>query len=212
MKTMTKNSKEFNSNISNRLYDEWTLKCYNKRSDEELPLGLEDWLFATYEISKFDDAILFHMKMGVYFDNETFANIKKLFMNDIDKKGASQAVKDSVESIIDEYIEYYSSFDEAKGKTKKVMFQEIDDLYYSCISLIRDASTDEVWDRSEESIDDYYNSFLEKINNRKELLSNLDEGDILYSMFEKIELCRDFHMIDALYNKLGEYLEANFED
>ena len=51
-------------------------------------------------------------------------------MNDLDKKGASQAVKDSVESIIDEYIEYYSSFDEAKGKTKKVMFKEIDELYY----------------------------------------------------------------------------------
>ena len=152
------------------------------------------------------------MKMGVYFDNETFANIKKLFMNDLDKKGASQAVRDSVESIIDEYIEYYSSFDEAKGKTNKVMFQEIDDLYYSCISLIRDASTDELLDRSDKSIDDYYNSFLEKINNRKELWPNLDEGDILYSMFEKIELCRDFHMIDALYNKLGEYLEANYKD
>ena len=75
-----------------------------------------------------------------------------------------------------------------------------------------DASTDELWDRSEKNIDDYYNSFLEKINNRKELWPNLDEGDILYSMFEKIELCRDFHMIDALYNKLGEYLEANYKD
>ena len=94
MKTMTKNSK--NSNISNRLYDEWTLKCYSHRSDEELPLGIEDWLFETYEISKFDAAILFHMKMGVYFDNETFANIKKLFMKDLDNKGASQEVKDSV--------------------------------------------------------------------------------------------------------------------
>ena len=187
MKTMTRNS-----NIYDRLYDEWP--------------------FAAYEASKFDDAILFHMKMGVYFDNETFASIKKLFMNDLDKKGASQAVKDSVESIIDEYIDYYSSFDEAKGKTNKIMFQGIDDLYYSCISLIRDASTDELFDRSEESIDDYYNSFLEKINNRKELCPNLDEGDILYSMFEKIELCRDLHIIDALYNKLGEYLEANYKD
>ena len=59
-----------NSNINNRLYDEWT--------------------FATYETSKFSDAILFHMKMGVYFDNETFASIKKLFMNDLEKKGVSQ--------------------------------------------------------------------------------------------------------------------------
>ena len=41
---MTTNSND--SNINNRLYDEWTLKCYNNRSDEELPLGIEDWLFA----------------------------------------------------------------------------------------------------------------------------------------------------------------------
>lgn len=68
--------------------------------------------------------------------------------------------------------------------------------------------------RVQPKIDDYYNSFLDSLDKTKELGHNIDEGDVLYKMFQTMAKCKieggEFNMIDALENKFGEYIEANY--
>lgn len=179
-------------------------------NDDDWNKKVEDYFFAAYEYSKFVDAIDFHRFNNVYFDIETIADILGLFLEDLEKKGASQAVKKEVRTRIVAYIKDYK----IECEPKKVMIQEIDDLYYFCIDLIRDASMNGKKSTSKKSVDDYYESFLDSIDKTKELGYNIDEGDVLYKMFQTIAKCKveggEFNMIDALYDKLGEYLEANY--
>ena len=96
------------------------------------------------------------------------------------------------------------------------MIQELGDIFYFCIGLIRDASMNGKKSTSYKSVDDLYKSFLGNIDIYRNRMHNIDEADVLYLMFNEILFCSriggDFHMIDALYNKLGEYLEANYKD
>ena len=192
--TILTNSKENNSNVSKHRYSSFSLAYYEKQM--------------------INSAIRFLAHNNVYIDDETFANIKKLVMDDLDKRNASQKDKDEVSASFDRDIDYYKY--EVKGNTRKVMIQELDDLFYFCISIVRDISMDGKKSTSKKSIDDYYKSFLDDIDRYKKWLHNFEEVDVMYLMFEVICGCKidggDFHMIDALQNKLGEYLEANFKD
>lgn len=68
----------------------------------------------------------------------------------------------------------------------------------------------------DKDISDIKKFFIEDIDRYKNLLHNIEKVDVLYIMFDVMCGCKDFggdfHMIDALYNKLGEYLEANYKD
>ena len=192
--TILTNSKENNSNVSKHRYSSFSL--------------------AYYERQMINSAIRFLAHNNVYIDDETFANIKKLVMDDLDKRNASQKDKDEVSASFDRDIDYYKY--KVKGNTRKVMVQELDDLFYFCISIVRDISMDGKKSTCKNTIDDYYKSFLDDIDRYKKFLHNLEKVDVIYLMFEVICGCKidggDFHMIDALYDKLGEYLEANFKD
>ena len=189
---MTRNSK--NSNIIKQAHSSFSIEFYERQM--------------------INGALMFLIRNNVYFDKETFLDIKKLAMDDLYKKGASKKDKDEVAASIDMYIDHYK--DGLKGNTRKVMIQELGDLFYCCIGIIRDASMNGKKSTSNKSIDDYYKEFIANIDRYKKGLHNIEEVDVLYSMFEVIRKCKmcggDFHMIDALYNKLGEYIEANYKD
>lgn len=131
------NSKRINSTI-NRTIDKDIHSDLNFPfyMDDDWNKKVEDYFFAVYEYSKFVDAIDFHKLNNIYFDHSTLWGIKKLFMEDLEKKGASNYVKNEVAMRIAGYIENYN----VVCTPKKVMIQEIDDLYYFCNLLIRDAS------------------------------------------------------------------------
>ena len=192
--TILTNSKENNSNVSKHRYSSFSL--------------------AYYERQMINSAIRFLAHNNVYIDDETFANINKLVMDDLDKRNASQKDKDEVSASFDRDIDYYKY--KVKGNTRKVMVQELDDLFYFCISIVRDISMDGKKSTCKKTIDDYYKSFLDDIDRYKKFLHNLEEVDVIYLMFEVICGCKidggDFHMIDALYDKLFEYLEVNHKD
>ena len=162
MKTMTTNSndsKKFNSNIF--------LANYGK------------YLFL-YPLN-------FLWNNKVYLDNETLLDIKELVMDELDKKYASQEVKDKVESDIDKFIVYFKK--EAKGETKKVMIQELDDIFYFCIGLIRDASMNGKKAHLKKTIDEHYKTFLGNLYIYRNRMHNIDEADALYLMFNEILFC-----------------------
>ena len=194
MKTMTKNSKEFNSNISKQAHSSFSIEFYERQM--------------------INAALGFLLRNNVYFYDEALLDIKELVMNDLGKKNASKKDKDEVADHIDSYFDYYK--DGFKANTNKIMIQDLGDLFYCCIGIIRDASMNGKKSTSNKSIDDYYKEFIANIDRYKKGLHNIEEVDVLYSMFEVIRKCKyeggDFHMIDALYNKLGEYLEANYKD
>lgn len=192
MKTMTKNSK--NSNISKQTHSSFSIEFYERQM--------------------INAALGFLIRNNVYFYDEAFLDIKELVMDDLARKNASKKDKDEVADHIDSYFDYYK--DSFKANTNKVMIQELGDIFYCCIGIIRDASMNGKKSTSNKSIDDYYKEFIANIDRYKKGLHNIEEVDVLYSMFEIIRKCKyeggDFHMIDTLYNKLGEYLEANYKD
>lgn len=194
MKTMTKNSKEFNSNISKQAHSSFSIEFYERQM--------------------INAALGFLLRNNVYFCDEALLDIKELVMNDLGKKNAIKKDKDEVADHIDSYFDYYK--DGFKANTNKIMIQDLGDLFYCCIDIIRDASMNGKKSTSNKSIEDYYKEFIANIDRYKKGLYNIEEVDVLYSMFEVIRKCKyeggDFHMIDALYNKLGEYLEANYKD
>ena len=186
MTTNSNDSKKFNSNI----------------------------FLANYGKDLFIDPLNFLWNNKVYLDNETLLDIKELVMDELDKKNASKEAKDKVVANIDKSIVYFKK--EVKGETKKVMIQELDDIFYFCIGLIRDASMNGKKSTSKKSIDEHYKTFLGNLDIYRNCMHNIDEADALYLMFNEILFCSriggDFHMIDALENKLCEYLEANYKD
>ena len=71
--------------------------------------------FFTYSLEDYADElfnspITFLANNHVYFDNEALLNIKKLVMDNLDKKNASQEVKDEVADRIDFNISMYNAF------------------------------------------------------------------------------------------------------
>ena len=222
MKTMTTNSKELNSTLIE-------IKPSDFKEDWDV-LYMQTSLLG-FEYHLFDDALHFLTLNNVFFDRNTILDIKKAVMNDIDKKNVGNEIvnvqlrnevvpmklKDVVSKQIDEDIEGYVNYVESNVKNpKKMVIQEIDDLYYSCISLIRDASMNGKKNESSDSVDYFYDEFQDKVEDLKNLGCKPENGGILQVMFQVIMMCKmcggDFHMIDALYNKFGEYLEANYKD
>lgn len=190
--TMTTISKS--SNISNQAHSSFSLFAYERK------------MFIT--------AMNFLKNNNIYLYDEAFSDIKKFFIEDLFKKKASLDDMYEVAASIDNYFVYNK--DKFKANTRKVMIQKIEDLFSFCIDIIRDFSMNGKKSTSKRTIDDFYKSFLEDVDKRKNCLHNIDEVDVLYSMFCEMLKCYfeggDFHMIDALDDKLGEYLEANYED
>lgn len=222
MKTMTKNSKKSNSTLI-------SIKPSDFKEDWDALYKQTSLLGFEYHL--FFDALHFLALNNVFFDRNTILDIKKAVMNDIDKKNVGNEIvnmqlrngvvpmklKDVVSKRIDKDIEEYVEYVESNVKNpKNMMIQEIDDLYYSCISLIQDASMDGKKSTSPVSVDYFYDVFQDKVEDLKNLGCHLRNGGILQVMFQVIMMCKmeggDFHMIDTLYNKLGEYLEDNYKD
>ena len=181
---------------------------------------VSDDALAEYVYHLFEDAIEFHKLNNVYFDEETLSDIKKLFMKELDKIVDSQEVEDEVSSHIDAYIQSYV----IEGEPKKAMFEEIDDLYYSCIDLIKEASKNVKENTCKKTIDDYINKFDNRIDKLYDLeliyhadFPGADMGLVfVYDiMFQTILKCYfdggDFKMIQELHTKLEEDFEGYLE-
>ena len=183
-----------------------------------------------FEYHLFFDALHFLALNNVFFDRNTILDIKRAVMKDIDKKNVGNEIvniqlnevvpmklKDAVSYLIDKRIEEYVNYVDIKvNNPKKMVIQEIDDLYYICISLIRDASMNGKKNTSPDGVDYFCYVFQDKVKDLENLGCYLRNGGIIQVMFQVIMMCKmeggDFHMIDTLYNKLGEYLEANYKD
>ena len=184
-----------------------------------------------FEYHLFFDALHFLALNNVFFDRNTILDIKRAVMKDIDKKNVGNEIvnmqlknevvpmklKDEVSNLIDKRIEEYVNYVEIKvNNPKKMVIQEIDDLYYTCISLIRDASMNGKKNTSPDGVDYFCYVFQDKVEDLKNLGCYPENGGIIQVMFQVIMMCKmcggDFHMIDSLENKLGEYLEANYKD
>ena len=183
-----------------------------------------------FEYHLFFDALHFLALNNVFFDRNTILDIKRAVMKDIDKKNVGNEIvniqlnevvpmklKDAVLHRIDKDIEGYMEYVDIKvNNPKKMVIQEIDDLYYICISLIRDASMNGKKNTSPVGVDYFYDVFQDIVEDLKNLGCYPENGGIIQAMFQVIMMCKmcggDFHMIDTLYNKLGEYLEANYKD
>ena len=182
-----------------------------------------------FEYHLFFDALHFLALNNVFFDRNTILDIKRAVMKDIDKKNVGNEIvniqlnevvpmklKDAVSYLIDKRIEEYVNYVDIKvNNPKKMVIQEIDDLYYICISLIRDASMNGKKNTSPDGVDYFCYVFQDKVKDLENLGCYLRNGGIIQVMFQVIMMCKmeggDFHMIDTLYNKLGEYLEANYK-
>ena len=183
-----------------------------------------------FEYHLFFDALHFLALNNIFFDRNTILDIKRAVMKDIDKKNVGNEIvylqlnevvqmklKDAVSYLIDKRIEEYVNYVDIKvNNPKKMVIQEIDDLYYICISLIRDASMNGKKNTSPDGVDYFCYVFQDKVEDLENLGCYLRNGGIIQVMFQVIMMCKmeggDFHMIDALYNKLGEYIEANYKD
>ena len=213
----SKNSKEFNS-ILNTAFDHQLDSILND-ADEAVKDNWAETLLGNYEHSKLTDAINLYDRLDMYFDNDTLNDIFALFEKDLEKKGGSIEARETYCSLInyyEDFVNYRFHYDNYNvGEIKKIMIQEIDDLYYSCISLIIETSMNVKKSTSKNSVDDYYKSFLDNIAKLEKFVHNIDESDVVFIMFWEIVKCKrdggDFHMIDTLYNKLGEYLEENYK-
>ena len=221
MKTMTKNSKKSYSTLI-------SIKPSDFKEDWDVLYKQTSLLGFEYHL--FFDALHFLALNNIFFDRNTILDIKRAVMKDIDKKNIGNEIvylqlneevqmklKDAVSYLIDKRIEEYVNYVDIKvNNPKKMVIQEIDDLYYICISLIRDASMNGKKNTSPDGVDYFCYVFQDKVEDIENLGCYLRNGGIIQVMFQVIMMCKmeggDFHMIDALYNKLGEYLEANYKD
>ena len=211
-------------------------KSYSTLISIKPPDFKEDWdalykqtSLLGFEYHLFFDALHFLALNNVFFDRNTILDIKRAVMKDIDKKNVGNEIvniqlnevvpmklKDAVSYLIDKRIEEYVNYVDIKvNNPKKMVIQEIDDLYYICISLIRDASMNGKKNTSPDGVDYFCYVFQDKVKDLENLGCYLRNGGIIQVMFQVIMMCKmeggDFHMIDTLYNKLGEYLEANYK-
>lgn len=151
--------------------------------DEDFFEKTSKYAFAEYEHYLFADAIDFHKLNNIYFDYPALLKIKQFFMDDLDKKGASRAVKKEVEEGIDAYIANYK----IEGEPRKELpadLNDVNDLYYYCYILVRAAAPRK--SRTKKTEDDYYEEFVNKWN--KIYDSNLVDK-------ESMKDCELYHLI-----------------
>ena len=124
---------------------------------------------------------------------------------------------DEVSSHIDAYIQSYV----IEGEPKKVMFKELEDIYCSCIDLVKEASKNVKENTCKKTIDDdYLINFETKLNNLIDfnLIDGLwdDRGFVFarHLMFQIILKCfvdgGDSKMIDELHLKLEEDFQEHY--
>lgn len=192
------------------------LQCPYNTEDDDFEQTVSGNALAEYVYYLFEDAIEFHKLNNVYFDEKTLQNIKELFMDEV-VDIANDAVEDEVSSHIDAYIQSYV----IEGEPKKVMFEEAEDIYCSCIDLVKEASKSVKENTCKKTIDDdYIISFGTKVNTLLDfnLFDTLwdDRGLVFvrYLMFQIILKCfvdgGDFNMIQELHTKLEEYFKKEY--
>lgn len=193
------------------------LQCPFDTEDDDFEQTISGNALAEYIYYLFEDAIEFHKLNNVYFDEETLQNIKELFMDEVVDTGANEAVADEVTNHIDEYIQSYR----IEGEPKKVMFEETEDIYYSCIGLVKEASKNVKENTCKKTIDDYIITFGSKCNNSLDfnLFDTLwdDRGLVFvrHLMFLTMLKCYvdggDSKMIDELHKKLEENFKEDYQ-
>lgn len=184
--------------------------------DDDFEEKASGYALAEYVYHLFEDAIEFHKLNNIYFDWLMLLDIKKAFLEELDNIDANEAVVDEVSNHIDAYIQSYV----IEGEPKKVMFKELEDIYCSCIDLVKEASKNVKENKCKKSIDDdYIITFGTKLNN----LLDFDLFDTLWTnrglvfvrhlMFQIILKCYvdggDFNMIQELHTKLEEYFKEH---
>ena len=185
--------------------------------DDDFEQTVSGNALAEYVYHMFEDAIEFHKLNNVYFDDEALHDIKELFIDEVVDTGANEAVVDEVSSHIDRYIQSYK----IEGEPKKVMFKELEDIYCSCIDLIKEASKNVKENTCKKTIDDdYIITFGTKLNNLLDfnLFDTLwdDRGFVFvrHLMFQIILKCfvdgGDSKMIDELHTKLEEVFKKDY--
>ena len=185
--------------------------------DDDFEQTVSGNALAEYVYHMFEDAIEFHKLNNVYFDDEALHDIKELFIDEVVDTGANEAVVDEVSSHIDRYIQSYK----IEGEPKKVMFKELEDIYCSCIDLIKEASKNVKENTCKKNIDDdYIITFGTKLNNLLDfnLFDTLwdDRGFVFvrHLMFQIILKCfvdgGDSKMIDELHTKLEEVFKKDY--
>ncbi len=138
------------------------LQCPYNTEDDDFEQTVSGQAISEYVYHMFADAIEFHKLNNVYFDEETLQNIKELFIDEVVDTGANEAVVDEVSSHIDAYIQSYK----IEGEPKKVMFEELEDIYCSCIDLVKEASKNVKENTCKKTIDDdYLINFGRRLNN-----------------------------------------------
>lgn len=185
--------------------------------DDDFEEKASGYALAEYVYYLFEDAIEFHKLNNVYFDQQTILDIKNLFMEELDEIGANEAVEDEVSSHIYAYMGHYM----IEGEPKKVMFKDLEDIYCSCIDLVKEASKSVKENTCKKTIDDdYIISFGTKLNHLLDLglidclLDNRGLVFVRHVMFQTILKCfvdgGDFNMIQELYNKLEENFKKDY--
>jgi len=185
--------------------------------DDDFEEKASGYALAEYAYHMFEDAIEFHKLNNIYFDEEALQDLKELFIDEVVDTGANEAVVNEVSSNIDEYIQSYK----IEGEPKKVMFKELEDIYCSCIDLVKEASENVKENTCKKTIDDdYLINFETKLNNLIDfnLIDGLwtDRGFVFvrHLMFQIILKCfvdgGDSKMIDELHLKLEEDFSEHY--
>lgn len=185
--------------------------------DDDFEEKASGYALAEYVYHLFEDAIEFHKLNNVYFDWLMLLDIKKAFLEELVDTYANEAVVDEVSDHIDAYIQSYK----IEGEPKKVMFKELEDIYCSCIDLVKEASKNVKENTCKKSIDDdYIITFGTKLNNLLDfylfdtLWTNRGLVFVRHSMFQIILKCYvdggDSKMIDELHAKLEEVFKKDY--
>lgn len=171
---------------------------------------IADNAFAEYEYYLFEDAIEFYKLNKIYFDEETLLNIKQLFMKELDKKNASEFVKDEVSSRIYRYIVHYH----IKGEPTKAEFRDVMNLYYKCYEMVKQSTPIKKRIRKTEKAElKYYEIFKDRIDKiLKDSQLIISGGDYYHLIFQVSLMCQiehgDFYWVEELEHCCCDYLEA----
>lgn len=185
MKKEKINSKELDSIINRSLSTDFNslLQYPFDMDDDDFYEKASMYALAEYEYYLFVDAINFHMLNNIYFDYPALLEIKRLFMEDLENKGASKEAKDEVEEGIDRYIANYK----IEGEPMKGLpadLNNVNDLYYYCYVLVRAAAPRK--SKTKKNVLDYYEDFVDSWN------KNYDSG-----LVDKktMLVCEPYHLI-----------------
>lgn len=172
--------------------------------------GQADNAFAEYEYKLFEDAIEFYKLNNIYFDKQILLDIKELFMKELDKKNASEFVKDVVSSKINRYIIHYH----IKGEPNMAMFFNLGHLFHSCYAMVRHSTPYKKRIRKTEKAElKYYEIFkdrLDKILKDSDLIISM--GDCYHLIFQVSLMCQIEHgdggWVEELEHCCCDYVEA----